>query len=524
MSSIKVEVLYKGKEVSIDMEINEDNLYNSFLDIFRQKFSENDPLRDKFKLIAINTNIPYLLIDEDNIANIIKEKIPNDAPLKMLLIKEENLEEEIKKDSLDDNFFCGYFKEGMDDEEDFNDDDFMILDNNIKDEEKETNEKENENKKEKEEEEKMNKILTNSLSKENDKNNEYSKNENNINEIKEEEKKNIENENDIENLNFSENLRLSRLSSSSGNININSMIIEDNKKKDEEINRIKNNDDENNINNNYSLPVKDLNLPKNIFNSEVCTLCNKTLSSFKYICSICENCNLCEKCEDIHIHPCFKYKTMFLSNLPDTYKYIDRNYNYKIPIDSKKMTKLIRKEYNLKIVPMTDLQFSLRPNKIIDIPVKILNLSDHEINSSQFIVLIKNNKLININYEVDNIFSIKPHDEYELKLLCRTSTSYSKEKINIEIYSAELKIRMSSRLNFDLEIEINEDKQDDELNKKLNNDKYAILHTKQHKDIILCMIYFKDKWKNDLKKLCQVLRDNKWDTKKSIEDLNKEIK
>ena len=170
---------------------------------------------------------------------------------------------------------------------------------------------------------------------------------------------------------------------------------------------------------------------------------------------------------------------------------------------------------------MTDFQFSLRPNKIIDIPVKILNLSDYEINSSQFIVLVKNNKLININYEVDNIFTIKPHDEYELKLLCRTCTSYSKEKINIEIYSAELKIRMSSRLNFDLEIEIKEDKEDDELNQKLNNDKYAIFHTKQHKDVILCMIYFKEDWKHDLKKLCQVLRDNKWDTKKSIEDLIK---
>ena len=106
-----------------------------------------------------------------------------------------------------------------------------------------------------------------------------------------------------------------------------------------------------------TLPVIPLNIKKDIFNQEVCTFCFKSMTSFKYICTICENCNLCEKCEEIHLHPCFKYKTQFLSNITDTYKYIDRNYNYHIPIDSKKMTKLIRKEYNLKIVPMTDLRF-----------------------------------------------------------------------------------------------------------------------------------------------------------------------
>ena len=80
---------------------------------------------------------------------------------------------------------------------------------------------------------------------------------------------------------------------------------------------------------------------------------------------------------------------------------------------------------------------------------------------------------------------------------------------------------MSSRLTFDFEIIINEDKEDDNLNNQLNNDKYAIFHTKEHKEIILSMINFKNEWKNDLKKLCQVLRDNKWEKEKSIEVLNK---
>ena len=501
MSSLNVQVLYNGIEKLIHIELNYDNLYNSFLDIFRQKFGENDPSRHKFKLTTINTSIPYLLIDENNINNIIKEKIPNNEPLKILLTKEEDLNEisRDKRDSLDENFYCGYVKEWPKDEEDFNDDEFMILDEdnlkNIKNEIKieENNEKE---------EEELENILSNSLNKE-DNNNENNKND--INKIE-----NIENENDTDNLDI--NLRLSYLNEEKNmNNHQNKKNISNKENDDKNVDKFLDN----------SLPVNPLNIPKNIFKSEVCSLCGNTMSSFKYICTICENCNLCEKCEDIHFHPCFKYKTKFMSNLTDTYKYIDKNYNYKIPLDSKKMTKLIRKEYNLKIVPMTDLRFSIRPNKIVDIPVKILNLSDHEINSSQFIVLIKNNKLINISYEVDKLFKIKPNDEYELRLLCRTSANFSTEKINIEIYSTELKIRMSSRLNFDLEIDINNDEEDEKINKELNNDKYAIFHSKMHKKIIISMIYFKEEWKTNLKKVCEVLRDNKWDINKSINSLTK---
>ena len=525
MSSIQVNVLYNGKETLMEIEINEDNLYNSFLDIFRQKFSIAGPTLVNFKLTAINTNVPYLLIDEDNIANIIKEKIPNGAPLKILLTNEDEELEELKRDSIN-NYICGFVKGAkMDAYEDDFVDDFDILDEKTNSDNNQKENKENEIK-DKEEEEKINKMLTDSLS------NETNQNKNNqiTKENDDEKNKNeniIENENDLDVLNLNENLRLS----DSGNININSVII------DKDNDKGKNNKDDNKTNSkenghkekknlfnlfkdkNTEFPVIPLDIPKILFKSEICSLCGNCMSSFKYICSICENCNLCERCEEIHIHPCFKYKTLFLSNITDTYKYIDKNYNYKIPIDSKKITKLIRKEYNLKIVPMTDLEFSLRPNKIIDLPIKVLNLSDEEINSSQFIVIVKNNKLINISYQVDKIFVIKPNEDYELKLLCRTSTTKCKEKIHVEIYSAELRIRMSSRLNFDLEIEINDDEEDEKLNQELNNDKYAIFHTKLHKKIILSFLYFNENWKKDMKKVCEALRANKWDTNKSINSI-----
>jgi hypothetical protein len=506
MSTKKVNVLYNGKNISLNIELNEDNLYNSFLDIFRQQFNETDPDLNKFKLTTINTSIPYLLIDEYNIPSIIKEKIENNEPLKLLLIKE-NEPEEMKND-MEDIFFCGYYKQPPIYEDKFNDD-FFILDENSKNISTKNNDNIINNKEEEnsEEEEKINRILTNSFNK------------NIISSAKKDE--NFENENDIENLDLNENLRLSTL----GNININSIMTNDEKNDDKLEKEIPKNNTYNEEKDIYNdnkplMPVIPLNIPKNIFKSEKCSLCGNHMTTFKYICGICDNTSLCENCENIHLHPCFKYKTKLLSNLADTYKYIDKYYNFKIPLDSKKMTKLIRKEYNLKIVPMTDLEFSARPNKVIDIPLKVLNLSDEKVNSSQFIILIKNNKLININYKVDKAFTIKPDDEHKIKLLCRTPAVKCKEKINIEIYSSELKIRMSSRLGFDLEIEINNDKEDEGLNRELNNDKYAIFHSKEHKKIILNLVNSNEFWTYDLKKVCQVLKDNKWDTKKAIDILN----
>ena len=492
MSSKKVIIKYNGKELTLEIEINIDNIYNTFIDIFRQKFREED-ITHKYKLTTINTKIPYLIIDENNITNIFNEKIENDEALKILVIKEE--EDEMKMDNKDEHFFRGFIKNNVDDDEDdFNDDDFVFVNKNTQtgDIKVIENDEDNGVKMEgKDPENELNKLLDDSL---NNNQNKIKLNEND--EIKENK---IEDDNDdIEN-----NLILSNIDNSKKVLN------QENNENEEEKNEVP------------LLPIIPLNIPKDIFNSEVCSFCFNIMAPHKYICSICENCNLCERCEEIHLHPCFKYKTTFLSNLTDTYKYIDRNYSYHIPIDSKKMTKLIRKEYDLKIVPMTDLKFFLRPNKVFDIPIKVLNLSDTDINSSQFMIVVKNNKLINISYEIDKFFDIKPNEEHEVKLICRTPNTDTLEQINIEIYSDQLKIRMSSRLNFDMEIEINKDENDEKLNEELNYDKYAIFHTKMHKKVILSMIYFNDEWRYDLKNVCQVLRDNKWEADKSINILRK---
>jgi hypothetical protein len=244
MSSKKVLALYNGNEMLLDIEINYDNLYNSFLDIFRQKFNERDPSINKFKLTTINTSIPYLLIDPNNIKSIIEEKIENNAPLKILLTKEEEFDE-LKKDSMEENFFCGYMKEVSAFEEDFNDEEFIIgdkdtdIDIKVSENQNEKEIKENEKK-----EEELNRILTKSLSKEiNDENIDEKKKEN------ENEAKNDIAIEDMDNLNLNENLRLS------SNFNFNSF------NNNEYDNNDDNSDDENkkkekkndNINNNNKI-------------------------------------------------------------------------------------------------------------------------------------------------------------------------------------------------------------------------------------------------------------------------------
>ena len=130
MSSKKVIIQYNGKELTLEIEINMDNVYNTFIDIFRQKFREED-ITHKYKLTTINTKIPYLIIDENNISNIFNEKIENDEILKILITKEED--EEIKSDNKDEKFFRGFIKNNVnDDEDDFNDDDFVFVDKNTK--------------------------------------------------------------------------------------------------------------------------------------------------------------------------------------------------------------------------------------------------------------------------------------------------------------------------------------------------------------------------------------------------------
>ena len=220
----------------LKIEINIDNVYNTFIDIFRQKFREED-ITHKYKLTTINTKIPYLIIDENNISNIFNEKIENDEILKILITKEED--EEIKGDNKDEKFFRGFIKNNVnDDEDDFNDDDFVFVDKNTKTGDIKIIENDVDKNEGKDQENELNKLLDNSI---NNAQNEIKINENNRNEISNK----IEDDND----DIDNNLILSNI---------------DNSKK--ELNKEDNNEEEKNEV--PLLPVIPLNIPNDIFNSD----------------------------------------------------------------------------------------------------------------------------------------------------------------------------------------------------------------------------------------------------------------
>ena len=526
MTTKEIIVIYNSTEYKIKIDTTLENLYYDFLQEISMQICE-PVVPMKYKLTSINNSIPYLLIDVDNIKEIFDDVLPNGEILKLLLTKEDQKIEEINRESLIENLISGFNKNKNNTiDEDFTDD-FAII-NHDQDKIEEINNDENNNNKiddlkifEKDEN-----ILENN-----------GKNENKVSDNKE---KNNDNKEKEENFKIDENLDINT------NINLNNNIIKDNNFNiNDNVNINENtdfninisstlklpNDKNNNLNlkksnltsnasSQLSLKKISLNIPKNIFENNSCSFCGKNIHGYKYVCAICDNCDLCEKCEDIHIHPCFKYKTKFLSTLNDTYKYIDKNFNFKIPIDSKKITKLIRKEYDLKIIPMTDLSFFLRPKKKVDIPVKILNLSKQIINSSQFIVLIKNNRFINLNYQCSKPFDIKPNESHIVNITCRTPLEHCKENINIEIYSTELNIRMSSRLNFDLNIEVNEDNEDEELNQLLLEGKLIALCNKEHKKKLI-NFFFSNDIKSEMGTVFNVLIENNWNAGKAMEVLKK---
>ena len=101
------------------------------------------------------------------------------------------------------------------------------------------------------------------------------------------------------------------------NLNINNIKIDDN---DDNINKIA---DDNLLLNSRFINPETFKLLK-------CILCNEKLSGgLKYICCICENCILCENCEKTHFHPCIKFKSTFLSNITDIYRFMTNIYSFK---------------------------------------------------------------------------------------------------------------------------------------------------------------------------------------------------
>ena len=472
MSTKQINVLFKGNEKTFEINLQENNTYDLFVKKINQEFNRNQV----YQLMAMNSKEPYIILNEDNYLNILNEEI--EGGLKIFM------SEVVKTQDLSNTRLelINNEKEKLEEKDEKEDDEDFII-----------------------EEGQENKNNINNLNIEQEKINED--NQENL-EIKEEEKNN-ENDNKYMNSNLGD---------------YKSMIVKTKTTSDHKLDNLSNKInffDEGNdlIKNKYILPSPIVN--PETFESEKCDSCKSKLEGIKYLCCVCEKATFCEECELYHNHPCFKYKSQFLSNILDISNFIERNYNYKLPYESTGYTKLFRKEYDLKILPLTDFSFCLRPNKKVFLPIKILNYSKENINSSQFLIVCKNQKNIFLSTKEHEKYSIESGGEYVLNIICLTpERTGPKETITIEIYSHELNIKSSRRLSYEYTIEINFDADDDKINMELKNDDAIFCFSKEHKKIALELMKSTNNAHN-IKNVFRCLFENNWEQSKAIKSLKK---
>ena len=481
--SIQISVSYNSKEILIELENYEldEDIFTKFIDQLSEKIGQKNILSN-FKLMAINTNIPYLLVEENNFWNILHEE-RKDGILKLFMNKQEKNEEEKVDEGADELFFSGIKSSSSigkdnDDDDDFNDEDFGQRDT--------FSEKK---------EEKISKEEENDLNNNNDSEKKEQKDDIDI-----KDNININNSNDINDNNFK--------------INDNLMLSENDKKNEKkELETKENEEKKNNI---YLLEkVDDIEkdkeknsiskdvILKNIFIKESCTVCGQSLKNIKYICVICMNVLLCDSCEEKHNHPCLIYKTPFISSIKETYNFITNNY----PSYSNLLTK--KSQRNLSISLMADKNIYLRKNKGVLIPIKIMNNSNISVDSKDFIVLIKQNKIINISYNSNSYFQISPNSSYILTLKCITPDVLCKEDIIAQIYSNKFILKHNENLRINFSIEINEDNEEEDLNLKLCFNEMAILYNKEHKKIMVSMLE-NELAGNNIEDVLEVLLQYNW--------------
>jgi hypothetical protein len=529
MSQKRVIILYNGEETKMEFNLEETNTYDLLMHKIQSHINDCDP-SFHYNLMAINTSEPYTLVESDNYMKIMEEKIP-DGDLKLFFNK-------IDMNAIDNL--------NVDDDDDF------VIENGQKKEEKkedkiiEENEIKNENEPKIEENQlKINDEIKNNNSNEKNEiiNNDNYENDdeklfsqtnmilNRIQQVMGESNtlykhsKTMVPSNNINNNNFNNNI----INQNNNEINNNASNFLYNNKEYNNNNLImneetKNKNNNNKFNKNNIIDEEEEELTNNLikpdtFNQIKCSICKDSLKGIKYICCVCENLILCTGCEAEHYHPCIKCKSPFLSNLTDMYNFITNSYKFKLPSNNF-FSKLFKKEYDIIIVPLTDQKICIRPNKKFVLPVKIINSSKEVVKSSQFEIIPKDNKLIQIND--DSKYVLGPNSSKTLKMKCASGENLGKEKITFYGFSEQLCFKNPNNLNFTLEFEINNDEDEEKINRNLEYNDNVIMYSKEHKSLVLEIlenIGDNDRSKSHINKVFNILIENDWDKKRSINNI-----
>ena len=121
-----VSVSYNSEEFIIELDPYDNDNFKTFIESLSLKTGEKNILQN-FKLTCINSNIPYLSVDENNFWNFIFETRQKEK-LKLIMNKKEN-----EEDENNDFAFLGGIKASNDNDfDDFNED-FDLKENSFED-------------------------------------------------------------------------------------------------------------------------------------------------------------------------------------------------------------------------------------------------------------------------------------------------------------------------------------------------------------------------------------------------------
>lgn len=260
-----------------------------------------------------------------------------------------------------------------------------------------------------------------------------------------------------------------------------------------------------------------------LFNEE-CTICKSQITNKKYICIICPNCILCPKCEEIHIHPVLKCKYSQLSSLKDVYIYMHkRNLVIQSFLKNEKDSSvfglfqdIFSGKYEIKLSSNYN-QITMRPNKSINIPITLQNLSNTKVECGplQLFLLGKNTKDLKVyNKELDLV--INRREQNDVNILVESNNYASEYNFTIELYSIK-NIKLKSNI-LEFKIIVNDDEEEEELNETFKNYPNITLTSKETK-LGIKKIMENESIKEDPITILQFLMNNNNDVDKTINNL-----
>ena len=262
--------------------------------------------------------------------------------------------------------------------------------------------------------------------------------------------------------------------------------------------------------------------PEITFFDDVCSICSSPIYYKKFICIICPNCVLCEKCQEEHLHPIIKSTKSQFNNINDIYNYLKYNnpeIKNAIKGNNKKFdffSNLFNDKYELKL-GCNSLNFSMRPNQKIKIPITIQNLSKTSFNCDKFKLFLfgRNNKDLKVHEKsINNI--LNRQEQIDVNMILESNDVKKIYYFSVELYALEDVILKSNTLSFS--VEVNDDIEDDLLNEEFKNYPKIIVMDKSIKKGIKKILEDKTITQEPIL-VMQFLVNNRGDVEKTIENL-----